>query len=150
MLFRSNNVNVSYTAGSQYRVSGATTFEAGSFYGGQKQTATFKGRVEVTPQLGFEPNISFNWVDLPGGSFRDTLVGVRSVFTMTPRMFVSALVQHSSSATSLLTNLRLRWEYHPGSELFVVFTEGRSTLPPRGTDLQNRAFVVKVNRLFRF
>ncbi len=48
---------------------------------------------------------------------------------MTPRMFVAALVQYSSSNTSLSTNLRFRWEYQPGSELFVVYTEGRTTLP---------------------
>jgi hypothetical protein len=36
------------------------------------------------------------------------------------------------------------------SELFVVFSEGRSTFPERGTELQNRGLVVKVNRLLRF
>ena len=60
------------------------------------------------------------------------------------------LVQYSSSSSSLSTNLRFRWEYQPGSELFVVYTEGRSTLPLRGTDLESRGFVVKINRLFRF
>ena len=65
-------------------------------------------------------------------------------------MFVAALVQYSSATTSLLTNIRYRWEYQPGSELFVVFTEGRSTLPVHGTDLDSRGFVVKINRLFRF
>ncbi len=69
---------------------------------------------------------------------------------MTPRMFVAALVQYSSSSSSLSTNLRFRWEYQPGSELFVVYTEGRSTLPLTGTELENRGFVVKINRLFRF
>jgi len=37
----------------------------------------------------------------------------------------------------------------PGSELFGVYTEGRTTLPPQGTDLESRGFVVKINRLFR-
>ena len=140
----------SYTAGQQHRVSGTGTFEAGGFYGGRRQTAEFSGRVEVTPQLGVEPNISLNWIDVPLGSVTTTVVGGRTTFTVTPRMFVAALVQYSSSSESVLTNLRFRWEYQPGSELFVVYTEGRSTLPPRGTELQNRGFVVKINRLFRF
>ena len=92
----------------------------------------------------------FNWVDLPEGRFTTTVTGARSVFTMTPRMFVAALVQYSSSSTSLSTNLRFRWEYEPGSDLFVVYTEGRSTLPERGTELENRGIIVKINRLFRF
>ena len=143
-----NNAVVSVDAGQQHRVSGRLSLEAGGFFGGFKQTAEYNGRIDLGPQLGIEPNISLNWIDLPQGAFTTTLVGGRTTFTMTPRMFVSALVQYSS--TSILTNLRFRWEYQPGSELFVVYTEGRSTLPTDGTELQSRGLVFKVNRLFRF
>ena len=145
-----DNFRASFTAGAQHRLSGSTSFEVGSFYDGDKKTATFRGRMEITPQLGVEPTLSLNWIDLPQGRFTTTLVGARTTFTMTPRMFVAALVQYGSSDASISTNLRFRWEYQPGSELFVVYTEGRSTLPPRGTDLQNRGLVVKFNRLVRF
>jgi hypothetical protein len=143
-------LQISYSGGSQRPVSGRIAFETGSFYGGDKRTATFSGRATITSQLGVEPNISLNWIDVPQGRFTSTVLGARTTFTMTPLMFVSALIQYSSSNSSLSTNLRLRWEYYPGSELFVVFTEGRSTLPPRGAELQNRGIVVKINRLFRF
>jgi hypothetical protein len=145
-----DNTRVSYTAGAQRRLSGSSSVETGRFYDGDKKTATFRGRLEVTPQLGVEPSISLNWIDLPQGGFTTSVIGGRTSFTMTPRMFVAALIQYSSSNTSLSTNLRFRWEYQPGSELFVVYTEGRSTLPPRGTDLESRGFVVKINRLVRF
>ena len=145
-----DNVRVAFSGGSQRRVSGSAAGEIGNFYDGEKKTATFRGRIEITTQLGIEPNVSLNWVDLPEGRFTTTVAGARSVFTVTPRMFVAALVQYSSSSTSLSTNLRFRWEYEPGSDLFVVYTEGRSTLPERGTELQNRGIIVKINRLFRF
>ena len=45
-------------------------------------------------------------------------------------MFFSALVQYNSSATAVSANLRFRWEYQPGSELFVVYNEARDTLNP--------------------
>ncbi len=70
---------------------------------------------------------------------------------MTPLMFVSALVQYNSSNSALSTNVRLRWEYQPGSELFIVYNEQRDTLVPnRVAELENRTFIIKVNRLFRF
>jgi hypothetical protein len=47
-------------------------------------------------------------------------------------------------------NVRLRWEYQPGSELFVVYNEERDTWGRRFPDLANRALIVKINRLFRF
>jgi hypothetical protein len=141
---------LSYVAGSQHRLSGTSTLDVGQFYGGEKTTATFRGRVEVTPQLGVEPNVSLNWIDLPEGRFTTTIVSGRATFTMTPRMFVSALVQYTSSTSSVSANLRFRWEYRPGSELFVVYSEGRSTLPVRLAELENRGLVFKINRLFRF
>ena len=98
--------------------------------------------------------ISFNRVELPQGDFDVELVDVRAVYTMTPRMFVSALFQYDSESRGLAANVRLRWEYSPGSELFVVYTDDRDITngfrPDRGFDLRNRGFVVKFNRLFRF
>ena len=65
-------------------------------------------------------------------------------------MFVSAFVQFNSSTNTMSTNARLRWEYRPGSELFIVFNEERDSQSPRFPDLRNRALIVKINRLFRF
>ena len=71
-------------------------------------------------------------------------------YTVTPEMFVSALVQYNTGIDSVSANVRLRWEYRPGSELFLVLNEQRDTLSPRFPDLVNRAFIVKINRLVRF
>ena len=59
-------------------------------------------------------------------------------------------MQYNSGTNGLSTNLRMRWEYRPGSELFIVYNEQRDTLTPRFPELENRAFIVKINRLFRF
>jgi hypothetical protein len=64
-------------------------------------------------------------------------------------MFASALIQYNSSTDIVSTNLRLRWEYRPGSELFVVYNDERNTLAPGFPVLRNRVFVIKINRLFR-
>ena len=101
--------------------------------------------------------LSFNWVDLPGGSFDTKLIGSRVTYTPTPLMFASALIQYNSTNNRLDTNVRLRWEYQPGSEIFIVYNEQRNTtlLDPSGTIsrfpwLTNRALIVKSNRLIRF
>ncbi len=82
--------------------------------------------------------------------FTVTVVRNRATYTVTPRMYVSGIVQYNSTTTSFGSNLRVRWEYAPGSELFVVYTDDYDTDPRAGlSPLRNRAFVVKVNRLFR-
>jgi hypothetical protein len=140
----------SYNPGQQHRISGSASAEVGSFYDGDKTTAAFRGRIALTTKLAVEPNISLNWIDRPQGSITNTVLGQRTLFSMTPRMFVTALVQYASSTTSLSANVRFRWEYQPGSELFVVYTEGRDTFPVGTMPLESRGFVVKINRLFRF
>jgi|TARA_B100002003_G_scaffold248720_1_gene283156 TolB-like protein len=145
------DTSASYAFGSQRRISGTFSASHGSFFGGTRTSAgVSRGRVGLTPQLSVEPGLSINWVDVPTGSFTATLLTSRATYTVNPRAFVSALLQYNSAAASLSTNIRLRWEYQPGSELFVVYTDQRDTLVPRFPELENRAIVVKVNRLFRF
>jgi hypothetical protein len=140
---------LSYQLGQQRKVSGTPTLTFGRFYGGRQTAALYRGRVEVTPRLTFEPSISLNWVDLPQGEFLSNVVSTRVTSTLTPRMFVGALVQYNSNINAFSNNVRFRWEYLPGSELFVVYSEGRDTRPRGFPELDNRAFVVKINRLFR-
>jgi hypothetical protein len=144
------DTQVGWTLGNQHKVSGALTLGHGSFYNGQRTTAGYStGKVELSPRFSLEPILTRNWISLPVGTFTTTLIANRTTFTMTPRMFFSGLLQYNSTNRSLSSNLRFRWEYVPGSELFMVYTDERDTFGP-GTDLRNRAFVVKINRLFRF
>jgi hypothetical protein len=105
--------------------------------------------VEITTQLAIEPSFSYNWVDLPYGRFTTSVVTERTTYTITPRMFVSALMQYSSSTQAFSTNARFRWEYQPGSEFFVVYSDVRDTVPIGFPQVINRAFIVKINKLFR-
>ncbi len=148
------DVEGTYSPGAQRRLNGTFTLRAGDYFNGVIRSIGFsRGRMEVTQRLSLEPSVSVNWIDSPQGSFRTDLLVSRVNFSFTPRMFFSGLIQYNSSTNSVSNNLRLRWEYSPGSELFVVYTEDRETdplRPDRFSELRNRGFVVKVNRLFRF
>jgi hypothetical protein len=142
---------VSYTAGQQRPVSGEIVLETGAFYNGDRTSITLNsGRVQVTPQISLEPSFSVNRVMLPQSEVTLKVGRLRATYTLTPRMFVSGIVQYNSAGSSFGSNVRFRWEYRPGSELFVVYTDdfdtdARTNMP----SLRNRAFVVKANRLFR-
>jgi hypothetical protein len=117
---------------------------------GTLREVSWKSRVEFSPQLDAEPTISWNRIDVPWGRGNTDLVSTRLTYTISPRMFFSALVQYQSRVDSLSTNTRFRWEYKPGSEMFVVYSDGRTTLRRGIPDRQNRSIVVKVTRLFQF
>ena len=147
------DVRLTYALGPQRLLNGRVEVATGGYFDGKLTSIDLsRGRVDLSPRLSVEPSLSFNWIDLPGGSFRTDLVRGRLNYTFSPRMFVSSLFQYNSTSRTLGTNLRLRWEYSPGSELFVVFTEEQDIdplRPDRHAELRNRGFVVKVTRLFR-
>jgi hypothetical protein len=145
------DVRAAVGLGQQRRFGARIAVQHGSFYSGNKTGLDLSGsRLELTPQFALEPGLSWNWVDLAEGQFTTRLVTTRATYTVSPLMFVSALLQYSSQGDALITNLWLRWEYRPGSEIFVVYSEQCDTLARRFPDIEDRALIVKLNRLFRF
>ena len=142
---------VGYNIAQQHLVSANLTAEFGTFYNGHKTTlSAARGRVPITNQLSVEPTYSVNHVSLVEGEFTTQLAGSRVTYSMTPLMFVSALIQFNSGIGAVSTNARFRWEYQPGSELFVVYSDGRDTGARNFPLLQNRSIAIKATRLLRF
>jgi hypothetical protein len=146
-----SDVTATYGFGQQRRLSGSLALQVGHFYDGDISALSFStGRFAIRKNWSVEPSFTMNHVTLPAGKFNSGVVVTRTDYGFSPRRFVSALVQYSSANHVFSSNFRYRWEYRPGSELFVVYTDERDTLQPGYPDLKNRAFVVKVNRLLRF
>ena len=151
------DVEIGYSFGLQRPYSGNLSFLRGDYFGGERTSIGFtRARIEVLPQLSVEPSIEFNWIDLPAlqefeGQYNQHVARTRVSYSLNPRMYVSGLVQYNAGSERFSNNFRLRWDWAPGSELFVVYTEDRDTdVLDRWSDLVNRGFVVKVNRLLRF
>lgn len=145
-----DRLRTTYQLGPQRRVSGWLTAARGSFYAGTLTELSWRGRAEFSSRLFAEPTISWNRIASPWGDADTTLVSTRVTYLLSPRMFAAALVQYQSRTDTVTTNARVRWEYRPGSELFVVYSDGRTTLARGLPDLDNRSFVVKITRLFRY
>jgi hypothetical protein len=147
--YRFQDVLVAYDFGPQRLVPGTISFRIGDFFSGDRRELSYDGRIELTEQLSLEPRVSLNWVDLVEGSFTARLVSVRASYTFSPRTFVSSLVQFNSSSDTFSGSVRLGWEYEPGSNFYVVFSEGRNDLSG-DPFLATRTFAVKLTKLFRF
>ena len=149
--YRYGTGRVGFNFGKQRRISGNLLAERGTFYNGHRTAITVaQGRMSLTSRFTVEPTTTVNKVDLQQGSFTQVLFGSRVSYALSPLAFVSALIQYNSTTHSVATNARMRWEYQPGSEIFVVYNEQRDTFASGFPDIANRSVIVKVNRLFRF
>ena len=156
-------VTAALTFGAHRAISGTVTVQAGEYYGGKIRSLTLGpggmtsgGRVSLMTQLSLEPTFQITRIELPTATFTTRLARTRIDYGFSPLMFASALLQYNSADRAFSTNLRYRWEYAPGSELFLVYTDERDmtddgfTPQPAVRGLKNRAFVIKLNRLWRF
>lgn len=145
-----NTLSAKYELGTQRPLSGEVTFESGGFYGGSRHSIGIsQGLVEPLPNFMVEPGVSLNWVDIPQGQFVAKVLNGRFVYMFDPRTYVSALVQYNSDGGTMGVNARFRWEYRPGSDLFIVYNDGRSTTERGFPTLQNRTLTIKLTRFFR-
>jgi hypothetical protein len=144
------DVRFLYRFGAQRPVPGDLLFRTGRFFGGERDEIAYVGRIEISPKFSIEPSLGFNFVDLPQGKFRTDLVSSRFNWTLSPRMAVMSFIQYNSANASVSSSVRVRWEYEPGSDLFVVYTDGRATDGNGFPMLQSRTFAVKLTKLFRF
>ena len=148
--YRFQEVFYRYLMGPHRRIAGNFFFVAGTFWDGERIGAGYNGRVELAERLSLEPGIQYNRVELVEGDFTTKLFTARVNYTFNPRIFLSALLQYNSTNETVGANIRFRWEYQPGSDLYVVYTDGRDILQPGFPSLLNRTFVVKLTKLVRF
>ena len=146
-----DTVRMTYELGQQRRVSGRLSVATGTFYDGHKKEANLtSGRIALSARVSIEPGLTMNWVNLPYGSFKNRLMTARAVFTPSPRTLISSLMQYNASDHTMSSSVRVRWEYVPGSEFFVVYSDGRNTSEAPVQGLVNRTVAIKVTRLLRF
>ena len=146
-----DTLRMTYELGQQRRVSGRLSVATGTFYDGNKKEANFtSGRIALSARVSIEPGMTMNWIDLPQGTFQNRLMTARGIFTPSPRMLISSLMQYNASDQTVSSSVRLRWEYVPGSELFIVYSDGRNTSEALVRGLVNRSVAIKLTRLLRF
>ncbi len=87
--------------------------------------------------------------DLPAGSFVAYVTGLRLGWAFSTRLVAQAYGQHDSLKRRFVGNLRLRFNYRPGSDLYLVFDDERGTPSEPGGRLA-RGFMVKLSYFRQF
>lgn len=138
------NTNLSAPLSVQGRI------DAGGFYNGFRYgtNTTVNARVSDT----FVASLRVAWfdVDVDQGDFQTTVVGVRTAYSFTPRIYLQSLLQYNAQTDTFSGNVRLGWMNTAGTGLFLVYNDLRNTatfaergLPEGPLD---RTFVVKFTK----
>ncbi len=122
------------------------SIDIGGFYTGHRKGTGLNVNARTGEKLVNSLRIVLEDVELPQGEFTTTLVGLKSAYSFSPRMFLQSLIQYNDQDRRISGNIRFGWYGPAGTGLFLVYNEGRRT--GRGSGIQERAFIVKFTRQF--
>ena len=128
---------------------GEFSVEAGQFYDGWR--AQGAAQVEWNPNRHFRISgtYQYNRVDLGGGEF-DAHVGSLGLnWNLTPDLGWSTLLQYDSLSREVGFNSRIRWEYRPGSTIYLVLNQSLLA-EDRGLGVERSDLTLKADATFRF
>jgi hypothetical protein len=100
----------------------------GSYYNGHLNEARVRATYRANERLSF--SFSEEWdrfrIPVPGGDFSVVVGGFQTNYSFSRFLTLSALVQMDTANTQAASaNIRLRWNYRPDSDLYVVYTAGQ-------------------------
>jgi hypothetical protein len=135
-----------YTSNQAKRVYGNVNVETGGYYNGERDTVRASINFQLGRTLLLEPNYSRNWIRLPGRQqYVTNTLNFRVSQSFSPDLFVKGFVQYNDERRSASVNLLFWYIYKPGSDLYVVYNEGRETdVPDRWSRPRNRSLAVKM------
>ena len=127
-------------------LSGRTSF--GGFYSGHRKggNVNLNGRFGETLVVGLR--LAYFDVDLDEGSFETSLIGLRTAYSFSPRVYLQSLIQYSNQTDSFSTNIRFGWLNTAGTGLFVVYNDIESVESRSNWNPVIRGFVVKFTQQF--
>jgi hypothetical protein len=135
-----------YSSNRTRRIYGSVNAEVGGYYNGDRESMRAAINFQVGRTLLFEPNYTRNWITLPGRpTYVTNTLNFRISQSFSPDLFVKGFVQYNDDRRTASLNLLLWYIYKPGSDLYIVYNEGRDTdLPDRWSRPRSRSLAVKM------
>jgi hypothetical protein len=121
----------------------------GGYYGGTLNE--FRVRVNYRPTTKFSISASETWdrfrLPLPNGNFSIVLASLQGNYSFNRFLTFTSVIQLDTSNTQAVSaNVRLRYNYRPDSDLYIIFNEGTqftSIAPANPPQVRETKFAVK-------
>ena len=100
----------------------------GSYYNGRLNEARVRWSYRASERLSFDFSQQWNRFRLPvgGGDFSVLFGGFQASYSFSRFLTLSTLIQLNTANNQAVTgNVRLRWNYRPDSDLYIIYTAGQ-------------------------
>jgi hypothetical protein len=125
----------------------------GGYYDGHLNEARIRATYRRSEQLAFSVSPQWNRFRLPEGNFSVIFGALETDYAFSRFVSLSTILQiDTANDQAVSCNIRLRWNYRPDSDLFVIYTAGQrfsSLVATNPTQFYEHRFVVKYTYSFR-
>ena len=109
----------------------------GAYYSGHLNEARVRSTYRANERLSFNFSQQWNRFSLPvqGGDFSVLLGSLQTNYSFSRFLTLSALAQmNTANRQAVNANIRLRWNYRPDSDLYMIYTAGQTFASLVSTD----------------
>jgi len=127
----------------------------GSYYSGTLNEFRMGATYRASERLYISMNPQWNRfrLPIPGGDFSVVFGALETDYAFSRFLSLSTVVQiDTANAQAVSANIRLRWNYRPDSDLYVIYTAGQqfaSLAATNPSEFYQHRFVVKFTYSFR-
>ncbi len=104
-------------------------FEGGGYFDGYKISPGVQPKWNIGPSVEIGGLYQLDLIRFPERqeSLNNHIAGLRALYMFSTKLSFSAFVQYNSAINKILSNVRFRYNPKEGTDLFIVFNEGRNT-----------------------
>ena len=104
-------------------------FEGGGYFDGYKFSPGVQPKWNIGASVELGGLYQLDLIRFPdrGQALNNHIAGLRALYMFSTKLSFSAFVQYNSAINKVLSNVRFRYNPKEGTDLFVVFNEGRNT-----------------------
>jgi hypothetical protein len=140
--------SVSYGTNQGRSLSARMNVGGGGYYNGDRFSLGGGVLGRLGDQMILDLSAEHNRITLPGqGSVNAAAYSGRLEWYFSTALVATGLLQYDEAAHELVSNIRLRWEHAPLSDLFLVLSDRRDT---QSDQVLERLVTLKVTRLLPF
>ena len=144
--YRFNEFQVRYFTDKSKVLSVETQYKKCDVLMAEKKTLTVGWKLQPSTRLNIRGDYVRNKIELQDGFVATYEVGLQMKFTLSPKMFLNALIRYNSGKTQVDSHIRFHLIHRSSSDLFFVYNEQQDIEQER-TD---RVLALKYTYLFDF
>jgi hypothetical protein len=104
-------------------------FEGGAYFDGYKLSPSIQPKWNLGASVELGGIYRLDLIRFPdrGQKLNNHIAGLRALYMFSTKLSLSAFVQYNSAINQVISNVRFRYNPKEGTDLYVVFNEGRNT-----------------------